>query len=143
MKKKKILGVGSILRKEERKRRKNKEILNFKNGEPTHYIKEVRDENGIIVGYVECADKSTVKVPIKKLEAPLFFGVGNEEYVANGMEEDMLRAEKLNKEVEEAIDRTIAKARHEDNIELSPRIVNGKIISMNLCVKKGDGNCEK
>ena len=47
---KKILGVGSIQRKEERKRRKDKKILNFKNGEPTHCIKEIKDEDGIIVG---------------------------------------------------------------------------------------------
>lgn len=111
---KKILGVGSIQRKEERKRRKDKEILNFKNGEPTHYIKEIKDENGIIVGYIECKDKSTVKVPVKDLKAPLLFGHGNEEYVANGMEEDLERSEKLNKEVEEAI----AKAGYKGEMKL-------------------------
>lgn len=42
---KKILGVGSIQRKEERKRRKDKEILNFKNEEPTHCINEIRNDN--------------------------------------------------------------------------------------------------
>lgn len=139
---KKILGVGSIQRKEERKRRKDKKMLNFKDGEPTHCIKEIKDENGIIVGYVECKDKSTVKVPIKDLKAPSFFGHGNEEYVANGMQEDLEKAEKLNKEVEEAIDRTIARARYEKEFkELKPRMINDRIISFNIC--KGDGNCEK
>lgn len=124
---KKILGVGSIQRKEERKRRKGKKILNFKNEEPTHCIKEIKNENGTIVGYVEYKDKSTVKVPIKDLKAPLLFGHDNEEYVANGMEEDMIRVENTSREIRSQIENIII------NSELKPRIVNGKIISMNVC----------
>ena len=110
--KKKAQGVGSILRKREEKEEcsllwKN----NLKLGEPTHLIKKIKIENDIVTGYIEVTDKSTVRVPIKKLEAPLFFGVGNEDYVANGMEEDMLRAEKASKEIRTQIEDAIAKAR--------------------------------
>ena len=71
-------------------------------------------------------DKSTVKVPIKDLKAPLFFGQGNEDYVANGMEDDMIRVENTSREIRSQIENTII------NSELKPRIVNGKIISMNI-----------
>lgn len=146
---KKAQGVGSILRKsEERERYK---YMSWKDvyksdDKPTHIIKKIKNVDGSIVGYVECMDKSIVRVPIKKLEALLFFGVGNEDYVANGMEKDMLRTEKASKEIRKQIENAISEARGEvvsetnDNIELSPRIVNGKIISMNLCTKKGDKN---
>ena len=131
---KKILGVGSIQRKEERKRRKDKEILNFKNGESTHCIKEIRNEDGIIVGYVECKDKGTVRVPIKDLEAPLFFGYGNEEYVANGMQEDMIKADKVSHEIHEEIEKAIEEAKY----RMAPRISNGKVISIEICENKGE-----
>lgn len=110
--KKKVQGVGSILRKREEKEECN--LLwknNLKLGEPTHKIRKIKIENDIVTGYIEVTDKSTVRIPIKKLEAPLFFGVGNEEYVANGMEEDMLRAEKASKEIRTQIEDAIAKAR--------------------------------
>ena len=112
--KKKAQGVGSILRKREEKEKCN--LLwknNLKLGEPTHKIKKIKIEDDTVVGYVKAIDKSTVKVPIKKLEAPLFFGYGNEDYVANGMEEDMLRAEKASKEIRTQIEDAIAKARGE------------------------------
>lgn len=112
--KKKAQGVGSILRKSEERERCSYMSWNdtFKSSDrPTHIIKKIKDVDGSIIGYVECMDKSTVRVPIKKLEAPLFFGVGNEEYVANGMEEDMLRAEKASKEIRTQIEDAIAKAR--------------------------------
>lgn len=112
--KKKAQGVGSILRKREEIEEcsllwKN----NLKLGEPTHIIKKIKIADDTVVGYVEAVDKSTVRVPIKKLEAPLFFGYGNEEYVANGMEEDMIRAEKASKEIRTQIEDAIAKARGE------------------------------
>lgn len=112
--KKKAQGVGNILRKSEEKEECN--LLwknNLKLGEPTHKIKKIKIENDIVTGYIEIADKSTVRVPIKKLEAPLFFGVGNEDYVANGMEEDMLRAEKVSKEIRKQIEEAITKAKGE------------------------------
>nr|DAK99258.1 MAG TPA: hypothetical protein [Caudoviricetes sp.] len=116
--KKKAQGVGSILRKREEKEEcsllwKN----NLKLGEPTHKIKKIKIENDIVTGYIEVTDKSTVRVPIKKLEAPLFFGVGNEDYVADGMEEDMLRAEKASKEIRKQIEDAIAKVRGEATSE--------------------------
>ena len=110
--KKKAQGVGSILRKREEKEECN--LLwknNLKLGEPTHKIRKIKIENDTVMGYIEVADKSTVRIPIKKLEAPLFFGYGNEDYVANGMEEDMLRAEKASKEIRTQIEDAIAKAR--------------------------------
>lgn len=114
--KKKAQGVGSILRKSEEKERYK--YMSWKDvyksdDKPTHIIKKIKNVDGSIVGYVECMDKSIVRVPIKKLEAPLFFGVGNEDYVANGMEEDMLRAEKASKEIREQIEDAISKARGE------------------------------
>lgn len=112
--KKKAQGVGSILRKREEKERCSYMSWNniFKSSDkPTHIIKKIKDVDGSIVGYVECMDKSTVRVPIKKLEAPLFFGYGNEDYVANGMEEDMLRAEKASKEIRKQIEDAISKAK--------------------------------
>lgn len=112
--KKKSQGVGSILRKREEKERCSYMSWNdtFKSSDkPTHIIKKIKDVDGSIIGYVECMDKSTVRVPIKKLEAPLFFGVGNEDYVANGMEEDMLRAEKASKEIRMQIEDAIVRAR--------------------------------
>ena len=114
--KKKAQGVGSILRKNEERERYSYMSWSdtFKSSDkPTHIIKKIKDVDGSIIGYVECMDKSTVRVPIKKLEAPLFFGVGNEDYVANGMEEDMLRAEKASKEIRTQIEDAIAKARGE------------------------------
>lgn len=114
--KKKAQGVGSILRKSEEKERCSYMSWNdtFKSSDrPTHIIKKIKNVDGSIVGYVECMDKGTVRVPIKKLEAPLFFGVGNEEYVANGMEEDMLRAENASKEIRTQIEDAISKARGE------------------------------
>lgn len=112
--KKKAQGVGSILRKREEKEEcsllwKN----NLKLGKSTHKIKKIKIEDDIVAGYIEVTDKGTVRVPIKKLEAPLFFGVDNEDYVANGMEEDMLRAEKASKEIRTQIEGAIAKARGE------------------------------
>lgn len=114
--KKKAQGVGSILRKSEEKERYK--YMSWKDvyksdDKPTHIIKKIKNVDGSIVGYVECMDKSIVRVPIKKLEAPLFFGVGNEDYVANGMEEDMLRAEKASKEIRTQIEDAISKARGE------------------------------
>ena len=123
--KKKAQGVGSILRKSEEKERCSYMSWNniFKSSDkPTHIIKKIKDIKGSIVGYVECMDKSTVRVPIKKLEAPLFFGVGNEEYVANGMEEDMLRAETASKEIRTQIEGAIAKARGEVTSEANNTI---------------------
>lgn len=116
--KKKAQGVGSILRKSEEKERYK--YMSWKDvyksdDKPTHIIKKIKDVDGSIIGYVECKDKSTVKVPIKKLEAPLFFGVDNEDYVANGMEEDMLRAEKASKEIRKQIEDAISKARGDIN----------------------------
>jgi hypothetical protein len=112
--KKKAQGVGSILRKREEKEECN--LLwknNLKLGEPTHKIRKIKIEDDIVAGYIEVVDKSTVRVPIKKLEAPLFFGYGNEDYVANGMEEDMLRAEKASKEIRKQIEEAITKAKGE------------------------------
>ena len=114
--KKKAQGVGSILRKSEEKERYSYMSWNdtFKSSDkPTHIIKKIKNVDGSIIGYVECKDKSTIRVPIKKLKAPLFFGVGNEDYVENGMEEDMLRAEKASKEIRKQIEDAIAKARGE------------------------------
>ena len=121
--KKKAQGVGSILRKREEKEEcsllwKN----NLKLGEPTHKIRKIKIENDIVTGYIEVTDKSTVRVPIKKLEAPLFFGYGNEDYVANGLEEDMLRAEKASKEIRTQIEDAISKAKGEVTSETDNNI---------------------
>ena len=110
--KKKLQGVGSILRKSEEKEECN---LSY-------------------VGYIEAVDKSIVILPRKKLETPLFFGIGNEEYVAHGLQEDLIKADKVSCEIREEIEKAIEEAK----LKLAPRISNGKIVSIDVCKDKGE-----
>lgn len=129
--KKKPQGVGSILRKSEEREECS---LKFKLGEPTHKIRKIKIADNTVIGYIEAVDKSTVKIPIKKLEAPLFFGVGNEEYVAHGLQEDLIKADKVSCEIREEIEKAIEEAK----LKLAPRISNGKVVSIDACENKGE-----
>ena len=132
---KKVTGIGSILRKDAKERERGNDIfyrvpkLDISASKKTaHKITEVTVDGERLIGHIEVCDRSSVKIP-KKLNGSgglLFSGV-SPEYVANGFQDDfknaMEHSEKIHHDISEAI----------QGATLAPRMVDGKIISMDLC----------
>mgnify|MGYP001609891960 CR=1 FL=1 len=133
---KKSKGIGSILRKEAREKERENSIyyrfpkldLSANKKNATHKITEVTVDGERLIGHIEVCDRSSFRIP-KKLNGSgglLFSGVSSD-YVANGLQADLERAmrhsEKIHHDLSEIMQGTT----------LTPRMVDGKIVSMDLC----------
>ena len=132
---KKVTGIGSILRKDARERERGNDIFYrvpkldiSDSNKTTHKITKVTVDGERLIGHIEVCDRSSAKLP-KKLNGSggLLFGGVSPDYVANGLQDDfknaMEHSEKIHHDISEAMQGAI----------LAPRMVDGKIISMDLC----------
>lgn len=132
---KKSTGIGSILRKEVRERERENNIfyrvpkLDISDSNKTTYsITGVTPDGERLIGHIEVCDRSSAKLS-KKLNGSggLLFGGVSPDYVAHGLQDDLERAmghsEKIHHDLSEVM----------QGATLAPRIVDGKIISMDLC----------
>lgn len=132
---KKSTGIGSILRKEVRERERENNIfyrvpkLDLSASNKTaHKITEVTVDGERLVGHIEVCDRSSFKLP-KKLNGSggLLFGNMCSDYVAHGLQDDLERVMKHSEKIHHDLSEVIQGA------TLAPRMVDGKIISMDLC----------
>lgn len=132
---KKSTGIGSILRKEARERERENNIfyrvpkLDLSASNKTKYkITEVTVEGERLVGHIEVCDRSSAKLP-KKLNGSggLLFGGVSPDYVAHGLQDDLERAMKHSEKIHHDISEAVQGA------TLAPRMVDDKIVSMDLC----------
>lgn len=132
---KKSTGIGSILRKEVRERERENNIfyrvpkLDISDSNKTAYsITGVTSDGERLVGHIEVCDRSSFKIP-KKLNGSdglLFSGV-SPDYVAHGLQEDLERVMKHSEKIHHDLSEVMQGA------TLAPRMVDGKIVSMDLC----------
>lgn len=125
---KKSTGIGSILRKEARERERENNIfyrvpkLNISDSNKTTYsITGVTPDGERLVGRIEVCDRSSAKIP-KKLNGSMC-----SDYVAHGLQDDLERAMKHSEKIHHDLSEVMQGA------TLAPRMVDGKIISMDLC----------
>lgn len=132
---KKSVGIGSILRKEVRERERENNIfyrvpkLDISDSNKTAYsITGVTSDGQRLVGHIEVCDRSSGKIS-KKLNGSsgLLFGGVSPDYVAHGLQDDLERVMKYSEKIHHDLSEVIQGA------TLAPRMVNGKIVSMNLC----------
>lgn len=132
---KKSTGIGSILRKEVRERERENNIfyrvpkLDLSASNKTAYsITEVTSDGERLIGHIEVCDRSSAKLP-KKLNGSggLLFGGVSPDYVAHGLQDDLERAMKHSEKIHHDMSEVMQGA------TLAPRMVDGKIISMDLC----------
>lgn len=132
---KKVTGIGSILRKDARERERGNDIfyrvpkLDISDSKKTNYkITGVTVEGERLTGHIEVCDRSSAKLP-KKLNGSggLLFGSMCSDYVAHGLQDDLERAMKHSEKIHHDISEAMQGA------TLAPRMVDGKIISMDLC----------
>lgn len=125
---KKSTGIGSILRKEVRERERENNIfyrvpkLDLSASNKTTYsITGVTPDGERLIGHIEVCDRSSFKLP-KKL-----IGSMCSDYVAHGLQDDLERAMKHSEKIHHDLSEVMQGA------TLAPRMVDGKIISMDLC----------
>ena len=132
---KKSIGIGSILRKEVRERERENNIfyrvpkLDISDSNKTNYsITEVTSDGVRLVGHIEVCGRSSFKIP-KKLNGSggLLFGCANPDYIAHGLQDDLERVMKHSEKIHHDLSEVMQGA------TLAPRIVDGKIVSMDLC----------
>lgn len=132
---KKSTGIGSILRKEVRERERENNIfyrvpkLDLSASNKTAYsITGVTSDGERLVGHIELCDRSSAKLP-KKLNGSggLLFGSVSPDYIAHGLQDDLERAMKHSEKIHHDLSEVMQGA------TLAPRMVDGKIISMDLC----------
>ena len=132
---KKSTGIGSILRKEVRERERENNIfyrvpkLDISDSNKTAYsITGVTPDGERLIGHIEVCDRSIGKIP-KKLNGSggLLFGNMCSDYVAHGLQDDLERVMKHSEKIHHDLSEVIQGA------TLAPRMVDGKIISMDLC----------
>ena len=132
---KKSTGIGSILRKEVRERERENNIfyrvpkLDISDSNKTTYnITGITPDGERLVGHIEVCDRSSFKLP-KKLNGSggLLFGDMCSDYVAHGLQDDLERVMKHSEKIHHDLSEIMQGA------TLAPRMVDGKIISMDLC----------
>lgn len=133
---KKSKGIGSILRKEAREKEKENNIfyrvpkldLRAIKKNATHKITEVTVDGERLIGHIEVCDRSSFKMS-KKLNGSggLLFGGVSPDYVAHGLQNDLERAMKHSEKIHHDLSEVM------QGTTLAPRMVDGKIISMDLC----------
>lgn len=132
---KKSTGIGSILRKEVRERERENNIfyrvpkLDISDSNKTNYsITGVTSDGERLVGHIEVCDRSSAKIP-KKLNGSggLLFGGASPDYVAHGLQDDLERAMKHSEKIHHDLSEVM------QGTTLAPRIVDGKIVSIDLC----------
>lgn len=132
---KKSTGIGSILRKEVRERERENNIfyrvpkLDISDSNKTAYsITGVTPDGERLVGHIEVCDRSSFKLP-KKLNGSggLLFGNMCSDYVAHGLQDDLERVMKNSEKIHHDLSEVMQGA------TLAPRMVDGKIVSMDLC----------
>lgn len=132
---KKSTGIGSILRKDAREKERGNDIfyrvpkLDLSASNKTnHKITKVTVDGERLIGHIEVCDRSSVKMP-KKLNGSggLLFGGMCSDYVAHGLQDDLERAMKHSEKIHHDLSEVMQGA------TLAPRMVDGKIISMDLC----------
>lgn len=132
---KKSTGIGSILRKEVRERERENNIfyrvpkLDISDSNKTAYsITGVTSDGERLVGHIEVCDRSSFKLP-KKLNGSggLLFGNMCSDYVAHGLQDDLERVMKHSEKIHHDLSEVMQGA------TLAPRMVDGKIVSMDLC----------
>lgn len=130
---KKSTGIGSILRKEVRERENNifyrVPKLDISDSNKTAYsITGVTPDGERLIGHIEVCDRSSFKIP-KKLNGSggLLFGGMCSDYVAHGLQDDLERVMKHSEKIHHDLSDVMQGA------TLAPRMVDGKIVSMDLC----------